>query len=171
MQPTKMAAGAPFPKVSWPTVGGGALDPASGEGWRLLVVYRGKHCPLCKTYLKTLNDLLGDFTAAKISVAALSADSRDKAVSEAESQGWSFTVGYDLTPPQMMSLGLYVSTPRSAEEADRPFAEPGLFVINPNGLVQIIDISNAPFVRPDLRSLLGGLQFVIAKDYPIRGMA
>jgi hypothetical protein len=44
-----------------------------------------------------------------------------------------------------------------------------VFVINPQGQAQIIDISNAPFARPDLKSLLGGLQFVIAKGYPIRG--
>jgi hypothetical protein len=71
----------------------------------------------------------------------------------------------------MRQLGLYISDPRSPQEADRPFAEPALFVINPDGNTQIIDISNAPFVRPDLKSLLKGLQFVVSKDYPIRGRA
>ena len=33
----------------------------------------------------------------------------------------------------MQALGLYVSTPRSPQETDRPFAEPGLFLINPDG--------------------------------------
>ena len=35
---------------------------------------------------------------------------------------------------QMLALGLYVSEPRSEEETDRPFAEPGVFVINADGL-------------------------------------
>lgn len=72
---------------------------------------------------------------------------------------------------EMRQLGLYVSDPRSPQETDRPFAEPALFVITPDGDTQIIDIPNAPFTRPDLKSLLKGLQFVISKDYPIRGRA
>jgi hypothetical protein len=80
-------------------------------------------------------------------------------------------VGYDLSIDDMRTLGLYVSNPRSPQETDRPFAEPGLFVINPQGDAQIIDISNAPFARPELKSLLNGLRFVISKQYPIRGSA
>jgi hypothetical protein len=71
----------------------------------------------------------------------------------------------------MRTLGLYISDPRSPQETDHQFAEPGVFVINPRGETQIIDISNAPFARPALPALLKGLQFVISKDYPIRGRA
>jgi peroxiredoxin len=171
MQPTKMVAGAPFPQMSWPTVEGGELDLASGTGWRLLVVYRGKHCPLCKGYLKTLNELSSEFETAGIAVSVLSADPLEKAQADVAKYGWTFPVGHDLTPDQMRVLGLYISEPLSDQETDRPFAEPGLFVINPDGRAQIIDISNAPFVRPDLKTLFGGLQFVIARDYPVRGQA
>ena len=61
--------------------------------------------------------------------------------------------------------------PRSPQETDRPFAEPALFVINPDGNIQIVDISNAPLARPDLKSPLKGIQFVASKSYPIRGLA
>lgn len=64
-----------------------------------------------------------------------------------------------------------MSSPRSPAETDRHFPEPGVFVINPEGRLQIIDISNAPFARPDLAALLTGLKFIQAKDYPIRGTA
>lgn len=171
MPTTKLMAGAPFPDLSWPTVDGSSLEPVLGSGWRLLVVYRGKHCPLCKGYLKTLNDLLEDFTAANISVCVLSADTLEQAKSDVEKYRWRFPVGYGLTVDQMRTLGLYVSTPLSPDETDHLFPEPGAFVINPQGQTQIIDISNAPFARPDLKSLLGGLQYVIAKSYPIRGQA
>src|SRR5216683_4256925 len=57
-------------------------------------------------------------------------------------------VGHSLTLDQMRALGLYVSKPRSAQETDRPFPEPGLLVVNSEGKVQIVDISNAPFARP-----------------------
>lgn len=169
MTTTKMTAGATFPDMSWPAVDGGLVEPARGSEWRLLVVYRGKHCPLCKGYLKTLNDMLADFSVANIEVSVLSADSLDQAKADVEKYGWKFPVGYGLTPDQMRTLGLYISSPLSPEETDHPFPEPGVFVINPQGQAQIIEISNAPFARPDLKALLGGLQFVIAKDYPIRG--
>lgn len=48
---TRIAAGSLFPTMTWPLVGGGDLTLAGDKGWRLLVVYRGKHCPLCKKYL------------------------------------------------------------------------------------------------------------------------
>lgn len=169
MEHQKMAAGATFPAISWKTVGGGNVDPGQSSGWRLLIVYRGKHCPLCKKYLNTLNQMLGDFDAAGIKVMTLSADTQQKAAAQVEENGWTFPVAYGLTPEQMRQLGVYISDPRSAEETDRQFAEPAVFAINPKGEVQIVDISNAPFARPDLKSLLDGLKFVISKDYPIRG--
>ncbi len=171
MNAKKMVAGAEFPAMAWNAVSGGRVSPAPGAGWRTLIVYRGKHCPLCKAYLNTLNEMLDEFKAADIAVATVSADSKEKAEAEVAECGWKFPVGYDLSVDQMRELGLYISDPRSPEETDRPFAEPALFVINPDGDTQIIDISNAAFARPDLRSLLKGLKFVIDKDYPIRGRA
>jgi len=171
MTPSRFTAGSPFPALDWPAVGGGHVNPAKGDGWRLLVVYRGKHCPLCKKYLATLNEMLGDFKAANIDVSVLSADGLEKARTESEECGWKFPVGYDLTVEHAKQLGLYVSSPRSPQETDQPFAEPGVFVINPRGQVQIVDVSNAPFARPDLRALLDGIRFVIEKDYPVRGTA
>ncbi len=171
MNSTKMSAGAPFPALSWSAVSGGQVAPSDGAGWRLLIVYRGKHCPLCKSYLNTLGEMLEEFQTAQIAVATVSADTQEKAEAEVAECGWKFPVGYGLTVEQMRELGLYISDPRSPEETDRAFAEPGLFVINPGGQVQMIDISNAPFARPDLKSLLKGLKFVMSKDYPIRGRA
>lgn len=171
MRSSKLDAGAAFPDLSWPTVDGGVLAPSKETGWRALIVYRGQHCPLCKGYLKTLNELLEDFRTAGVAVSVLSADTLEQAKADAEKYRWQFPVAYGLTTDQMRQLGLYVSSPLSPEETDHPFPEPGLFVINSEGRAQIIDISNAPFARPDLKSLLGGLQYVVAKAYPIRGQA
>jgi hypothetical protein len=83
----------------------------------------------------------------------------------------SFPLAYDLSIAQMQTLGLYISHPKSPEETDRPFAEPGIYVINEKGQVQVTDISNAPFARPDLATLIGGLGFIRnpENNYPIRG--
>ena len=165
----KLAAGTAFPALSVPRLGGGQVSPAEGEGWRLLIVYRGRHCPLCKAYLKTLDGLLEDFAALDVSVAAISGDPEEKAAADAAEHGWRFPLGFGLSVEQMRQLGLYVSEPRSPQETDRPFPEPGLFLINPAGQVQILDISNAPFARPDLAAILRGARIIQERQYPIRG--
>ncbi len=171
MSNSKPVPSSSFPDLSWPLLNGEQLSPARQDGWRMLVVYRGAHCPLCKRYLKTLEDLQTEYAEAGIAVAALSSDPQEKAAGEAGEEAWTFPVAYGLSVEDMRTLGLYVSAPRSPEETDRDFAEPAVFVINPSGAIQIVDISNAPFARPDLTSLLSGLKFILANEYPIRGTA
>ncbi len=170
-EPSKLRAGSTLPPLTLPAVGGGELRVGGTGAWQMLVVYRGKHCPLCKKYLKTLDGLLPDFGTLGIEVVAASADPKEKAEADVAEHGWRFPVGYAMTTDQMRALGLYVSEPRSPQETDRPFAEPGLFVLNADGQAQIIEVSNAPFARPDLGNLLNGLKFVREKNYPIRGTA
>ena len=167
--PTKLPAGGAFPAIEVPQFGGGTLKPAETEGWRLVVVYRGKHCSLCKPYLNTLDGLLDEFSSAGVSVAAISADPEEKVAADMAEHNWRFPVGYDLSVDQMRQLGLYVSDPRSPQETDRPFAEPGLFLINPKGAVQIVDISNAPFARPDLAAIARGARRIQEMQIPVRG--
>ncbi len=169
--PHKLAAGAPFPTLKWNAVGGGTVDVAETPGWKLVVVYRGRHCPLCKVYLKELNRLLPDFKDAGCAVFAVSADPAEKAEADTSEEGWAFPVGYGLAVDEMRALGLYVSAPRSAQETDRPFAEPGLFAINPKGGTQIIELSNAPYARAELAGILRGVRSIQAKGSPVRGTA
>lgn len=167
----KFEAGSLFPVFTWPAVDGGKVTPAQGEDWRMLVIYRGAHCPLCTKYLHDLSRLVTQFDQLGIRLWALSSDPLNRAVAQVGREKWGMPILTDLQEEQMRDLGLYVSTPRSPQETDRNFAEPGLFVINPGSKVQIVDVSNAPFARPDPRSLLAGLKFVIENDYPIRGTA
>ncbi len=99
---------------------------------------------------------------------AVSANPQQKAQKMADETGATFPIAYDLSLEQMHSLGLFISDPRP-DETDRPFAEPGLFVVNSRGVAQLIDVANAPFLRPDLNDLPDSLQFLKAKDYPVRG--
>jgi peroxiredoxin len=165
----KPIAGAPMPFVSTPRVGGGELIIGPGDGWQMVVVYRGQHCPLCRRYLLELNELLNEYHSSGVRVVVVSGDPREKAEKQAAEEGWRFPVGYDLTIEQMRLLGLYISEPRSSTETDRSFAEPALFIVNPRGQLQIVNLSNAPFARPDLRALLDGMRFLLKNNYPIRG--
>lgn len=77
-----------------------------------------------------------------------------KATTEAKEV--TFKIAYGLPLDEMRRWGLYVSYPRNLRETDRPFPEPALFFLNPDGEVHAVDISNSPFARPDLRILLEG---------------
>ncbi|MEL6647532.1 MAG: redoxin family protein [Pseudomonadota bacterium] len=165
-------AGEIFPKQTVAQLGGGDLIlgvPNEDRDWQMVVVYRGLHCPLCKKYLTQLEAIKGKYHALGVDVVAVSGDPEEKARAMVDETGLSVPVGYGLSEAQMHDLGLYVSDPRSPQETDRPFPEPGVFVINDEGRLQIVDISNAPFARPDLEALVGGLEFVRANAYPIRG--
>jgi len=174
MSSQKFIAGALFPSIRLNTLNHGEIElgkPLSGKDWQMVVVYRGKHCPLCTRYLKQLEHLKNEFYGLGLSIVAVSADSESKASAHNQEMELGFPVAYGLSIEQMKTLGLYISNPRSAQETDLPFAEPGLFIINEQGQVQVTDISNAPFARPELESLLGGLGFIRdpANNYPIRG--
>ncbi len=158
-----------MPSLTLPKLGGGTLSIGSTDGWQMVVVYRGKHCPICRRYLKELDGHLDEFAAMGVDVVAISADPLEKAETEARDEGWRFPVGYDLSMEQMRGLGVYVSQPRSPEETDRPFAEPGLFVVNPDRNIQIVDVANSPGARPALPILLLGLKFTMENKVPPRG--
>lgn len=165
-------AGVAFPKTNVARVGGGEItlgEPSGGRDWQIIVVYRGLHCPICKRYLAQLEGLQEQFHAAGVDVVAVSGDPQAKAEAMVSEMNLSLPMGYDLSVAQMRALGLYVSDPRSAQETDRPFPEPGLFLVNAAGNIQIVDVSNAPFARPDLESILNGIRFIRDKDYPVRG--
>ncbi len=174
MTSEKLVAGSAFPEITVAGLDGKDIvlsKPAAPSDWRLVVVYRGKHCPICTNYLAELDRILPELKKLGIDAVAISADPEEKAAAQMAEVGPGFPVGFGLTIEQMDQLGLYISHPRSPEETDRPFAEPGLFVINEEGKLQIVDISNAPFARPELSSMLMGLTFIRNPDnnYPIRG--
>lgn len=165
-------AGSLFPKTDVAQLGGGVLTlgaPRGSHDWQMVVVYRGVHCPICKSYLAGLEALEAEFNALGVDVVAVSGDPQEKAQRFADEAGISLALGYDLSVAQMQDLGLYISSPRSEKETDRPFAEPAVFVINGEGAMQIIDVTNAPFVRPDLQRIANGIKFIRANDYPVRG--
>jgi peroxiredoxin len=172
MATQKLSSGSRLPAISLPLVGGGkvTLGQSQKKGhWQLLFVYRGQHCPICKQYLTKLETLKDKFLATGAEVVAVSGDPEGKAVAMVESAGLTFPVAYGLSIEQMRNLGLYISHPRSPEETDRPFPEPGMFAVNADGNAQLIDISNTPFNRSDLDELLETVEWIQENNYPIRG--
>ncbi len=173
MMTPKLHAGADFPAL--PVHGDDAVvdisTPAGVADWRMVVVYRGRHCPLCTKFLNNLTGFTDRLADIGIDLVAVSGDSREQLEEHRSRLDVNFPLYHGLTQAQMLELGLYVSIPRSEQETDHNFAEPGLFVINADGQVQVVDQSNNPFARPDLEVLVSGLEWIRKPEnnYPIRG--
>jgi len=173
----KLHPGSAFPSLSVSLLNGEQVTLGKSlntdvADWQLVVVYRGRHCPLCTQYLNELAHYKAELLETGVDLIAVSADSKEQLESHQEQLNVSFPLAYGLTLEQMHQLGVFISDPRSEQETDHPFAEPGLFVINGEGNVHVVDISNNPFVRPELQALVNGLAWIRNPDnnYPIRGM-
>ncbi|TCJ25901.1 redoxin domain-containing protein [Halomonas sp. GDM18] len=174
MYTRKLHPGSEFPAIQVKRSDGEALTLGKPQGehdWQLVVVYRGKHCPICTKFLNKLESYRERFSAQGVDLVAVSADDEQQLTQHRESLEVNFPLAYGLTLEQMQSLGLFISTPRSAKETDHDFPEPAFFIVNGEGKIQIQEIANAPFVRPDLDTLIGGIEFIRKpdNDYPIRG--
>ena len=167
---SKPLAGGLIPQMSFDKLGGGTLEiGGTRDRHTLFMVYRGKHCGRCKKYLNGLQTRVADWEAAGFNVIVVSADSESKAQADVAEFGWSFDIGYGLNEAQMEQLGVYISDPLSPDEADGRFSEPAVFCVRPDGIIQIVCLSNGPAARPDLDELLDGMKFNIENNRPARG--
>lgn len=170
----RLKAGDIFPKSEATLLDGTKVTLGQPKGdavWQAVFVYRGKHCPLCTKYLNELEEYKQTFESAGVDVLAVSADSKQQLEEHLTKLDISFPIAYGLTEEQMKTLGVYISLPRSEKETDHNFSEPGLFVVNEHGTLQVVDLSNNPFVRPELGALTRGLSWIRnpENNYPIRG--
>lgn len=174
MNNIKLSPGEKFPEITVPILEGGEMNLTQideGYDWKLVVVYRGKHCPLCTNYLIELNETLAKFHELGVEVVAISADSHERAEQQMTEIHPDFPVGYGLSIEQMRELGLYISGVNNGIDVAAPFAEPGLFVIKEKGNLQITDISNVPFLRPEIQRVLWWINYIKNKagDSPTNG--
>ena len=174
MKTNKLHAGAEFQALPVTDNDDATVDiskPTGDADWQMVVVYRGRHCPMCTKFLNRLAEVRQRLLDIGIDMAAVSGDSKAQLENHMEKLDVNFPLFYGLTEEQMKKLGLYISIPRSEQETDHNFAEPGLFVINADGRLQVVDLSNNPFARPDVEIFVSGLEWIRNPDnnYPIRG--
>ena len=59
---------------------GGKLEIGAPTGkWQMIVVYRGKHCPVSKNYLASLQQIIYELDELGVEVVAVSGDGRERA--------------------------------------------------------------------------------------------
>jgi hypothetical protein len=163
----KLAAGADFPALSLPKVGGGEIKlrvrpPVGGCWWSTAA-----------STARSASAISRRSTVCSTNIALLAWKWRwRRAIPRTRRRPKQpKRVGASRSLTISALLGLYISNPRSPQETDRPFSEPGLFLVNPEGKAQIIDIGNSPWSRPDLANILNGVKIIQERNYPIRGTA
>jgi peroxiredoxin len=163
----------PVPALTLPIVGGGqfALAQSVPETFTLLVVYRGLHCPICKTYLRDLDRKLGEFEALGVKSIAVSTDTQERA--EQSKTEWGIEhlpMAYAFGIEEARRWGLFISAGIKDSEPAH-FAEPGLFLIKPDHTLYAASIQTMPFARPLFSDILTAVKFVSENNYTARGEA
>ena len=81
MNTSKLAAGDQFPQITVKTLDDQTVtlgQPAEGTDWQMIIVYRGKHCPLCTKYLNQIESFKQRLFENKVDLVAVSADSKEQ---------------------------------------------------------------------------------------------
>lgn len=159
------------PELSLALAGGGTwhLSDQTPQHFTMVIFYRGLHCPVCKNYLGILNSMMDHISELGFSVVVASMDTKERA--EQAKADWGLDkvdVAYGLDLETAKKWGLYIST--SIKEAENDiFSEPGLVWIRADGRLYLIDITNMPWARPDLETLMPKAKFAVENNYPARG--
>jgi peroxiredoxin len=166
----------PVPSLTVPLAGGGSfeLSDENPAAFTLIVFYRGRHCPVCRGYLKSLEGHLEDFSTRGVTVIAVSSDGAERA--EAAKSDWQLPhlrIGFDLPLSTAREWGLFISAARGKTSlgVEEPplFPEPGLFLVRPDGTLFFSSVQTMPFARPRFEDILGAIDYVLKNDYPPRG--
>jgi len=123
-----------------------------------------------------LNGMIDEFNKRGVSTVITSTDTKARAEETKTKWGLpNLTIGYGVSIDVARQWGLYISTGRGMTSAgvEEPalFAEPGLFLVKPDGTLYWGSVSTMPFARPHFNEILQGVDFVISKNYPARGEA
>jgi peroxiredoxin len=164
------------PALKFPTLAHGDFDLQAEKPahFTMVVFYRGLHCPICAKYLLELGRLQPEFEQRGVHTVAVSSDTRERAQSMADKlSAPNLRMGHDLSLSTARQWGLAISTSRGVTsigiEEPALFAEPGLFLVRPDGTLYYGAVQTMPFARPHFDELLGAIDFAIAKNYPARG--
>jgi peroxiredoxin len=176
MTPTPLMPRQAVPALDVATVDGHRfiLGEAPAEKFDLVVFYRGLHCPICTKYLLELERLAPEFDKRGVKLIAVSCDDQERARKMAEKVGAKgVRFGYGFSLQAARAWGLYISAGRGPTsvgvEEPALFAEPGVFLIKPDGTLYYGATQTMPFARPQFQDLLGAVDYAIAKNYPARG--
>jgi hypothetical protein len=123
---------------------------------------------VCKNYLEKANTLVDQFRENGVSLVAISMDDHQraqKATAECRVSNLEILYGLDVKLAEKWGLLLTIAIRQGEPEIS---SEPGLFWILLDQSLYLIEVSNMPFARPDLKILVDK-SVALNNGYPARG--
>jgi len=167
----RLRGGEKVPALKLPLVGGGtwSLDRAVPRTFTLIWVIRGVHCSFCKAEVEALAARRQELAGIGCEVVVASMDDAARAARLADEwRAGGLTVTYGLSEAAARAWGLYLSS-RVKDAEPAIFAEPGLFLVRPDGTLYAQFQSTAPWLRVDTDTLLRGVKIALERGTPPRG--
>lgn len=154
----KPAVARPFPVMDIPRPRGGPITPdrARMPGRRRNIVRRGLHRPTCRQSGNAPEPKLRAVVEMGREVGALCGDPEAKPRAFGEEAG------------RMQTFGPFISRLRWLHETGRPCPETGRFPVNSEGGLHFLDMSRAPFPRPDIGPLPRRVRHAAERGDPVR---
>jgi len=91
----------PFPAIEFSMVGGGTKRVQDSLGkWVMVIVYRGDHCPRCKTYVKKLHTLVDGYAERGVELLLASMDPEHIAQRTIDENSWTLPARTRAEPPE-----------------------------------------------------------------------
>ncbi|MFC5195082.1 redoxin domain-containing protein [Bizionia hallyeonensis] len=146
------------------------LSEQAPENFTMILFYRGKHCPVCKSQLEELQKKGSKFTNRGVNFIAISSDTQE--VAKETYNDWDIAdipLGYGLPIEEARKWGLFIS--KGIKKEPEHFTEPGIFIITPDQTLYWVSIQSMPFGRPSFNDILGGIDYILKEGYPARGEA
>lgn len=146
------------------------LSEQAPENFTMILFYRGKHCPICKSQLEELQKKGSKFTDRGVNFIAISSDTQE--VAKETYNDWDIAdipLGYGLPIEEARKWGLFIS--KGIKKEPEHFTEPGIFIITPDQTLYWVSIQSMPFGRPSFNDIFGGIDYILKEGYPARGEA
>lgn len=113
--------------------------------------------------------MMDDFAQRGVEIIAISMNTEDVAKTTAEE--WRLdrlSLGYGLDLEDARRWGLFASASIKDKEPAH-FVEPGIFLVQPDGMLYASMLQSMPFTRPPAKELLSSIEWILEHDYPARG--
>jgi peroxiredoxin len=162
------------PELTVPLLNGGTftLSERAPKNFTIVIFYRGAFCPLCMNHIREIDSYYDQAAEAGFDIVLVTMDPKEKVEESTKEITTKVPIGYGMTEEVARSWGLYISSGRPNTAEPEVFSEPGMFVIRPkddNTTIFMAMVQSAPFTRPSMEQLIGGLQYAVEHKYPTRG--
>ena len=148
-----------FPDLELKLVSGETLKlpEGTGEGYGVVLFYRGYWWPFCTQQLADFQSLVKEFEAEQISIIAGSVDSAEKASETVEKNGITFPIAYGMNAEEASRItGAYY-------DKDRQYIHATGFLIRPDNAIETVCYSSGTIGRFGAQSLLNLVKFYKSK--------